>query len=199
MREYTVKRVEGKPDWAAIEALKIDTVYREVREGVSAEAKICYDNDNIYVRLSTTEPRTVAKGRDILAEPCLDSCLEFFFSPIEGDGRYCNIEFNPNGVYYFGVGTSLKSRIRLLPANIHIFNARIARRNDGWSVTYRIPVGLIKELFPKFSLYSGKEMRAICYKCVEGGDEPHYLAWNPVPGRVLSFHRPDKFGRFIFE
>ncbi|MBR7116081.1 MAG: carbohydrate-binding family 9-like protein [Clostridia bacterium] len=199
MKEYIVKRVNGKPEWSKLEAINIDTVYREEREGVSAEAKFCYDDDFIYARLSTTEPKTIAKGKDFLCEPCLDSCLEFFFSPVEDDKRYCNLEFNPNGIYYFGIGSSIKDLIRLLPENRHVFNARITRRNDGWTVTYRIPAELIRRLFPDFTLYSGKVMRANCYKCVEAGDAPHFLAWNPVPGEGLNFHRPHLFGKFIFE
>ena len=199
IKEYTVRRVDGKPEWSKLDSIAIDIPYRESREGVFAEAKICYDEENIYVRLSTTEPKTIAKGKDFLCEPCLDSCLEFFFKPLDDDERYCNIEFNPNGIYYFGIGSSIKNLIRLLPENRHVFAARIDRRNDGWTVTYHIPAELIRRLFPSFKLYSGKVMRANCYKCVEAGDEPHFLSWNQITGNVLNFHRPQDFGKFIFE
>lgn len=199
MKEYLVKHIEGKPEWSKIPALPIDVRYRDTKEDVSAEAKICYDEEHIYVKLSTTEPESPAKGKDFLCEPCLDSCLEFFFSPVEDDPRYMNLEFNPNGIYYFGIGTSIKTLVRLLPENRHIFGARVRRRNDGWSVTYSIPAELIRRFFPSFSLYSGKEMRANCYKCLEEGREPNFLSWAPVEGERLNFHRPHQFGRFIFE
>ena len=113
MKEYVVKRVSGKPSWADVEPLKIEVRYANTKDDVSAEAKVCYDESGIYVHLSTNEPHSPAKGKDFLCEPCLDSCLEFFFSPLEDDERYMNLEFNPNGIYYFGIGTSIKTLVRL--------------------------------------------------------------------------------------
>lgn len=199
MKEYIVKRVSGKPDWSRIEPIAIDVRYRDTKDDVCAEAKFCYDDDGIYASLTTTEPHSPAKGKDFLVEPCLDSCLEFFFSPVEDDPRYMNLEFNPNGIYYFGVGTSIKNLFRILPENRNVFGAKIKRRNDGWSITYKIPTETVKMFFPSFSLYSGKEMRANCYKCVEVAEEPNFLAWNDIGGPTLNFHRPHLFGKFIFE
>lgn len=199
MKEYIVKRTTGTPKWADVEALKIDVPYRDTKDDVSAEAKICYDESGIYVNLTTTEPHSPAKGKDFLCEPCLDSCLEFFFSPVDGDERYMNLEFNPNGIYYFGIGTSIKTLVRLVPENKNVFGAKVKRRNDGWSITYKIPTETVKMFFPEFSLYSGKKMRANCYKCVEHAEEPNFLAWNDIGGPTLNFHRPHLFGLFIFE
>lgn len=200
MKEYTVKRTDGKPKWADIEALKIDIPYLDTKDDVRAEGKFCYDDECIYVRLSVTEPETRAKEQGQLCEPCRDSCLEFFFSPMEGDERYFNIEFNPRGCYYFGIGSSLKNLVRLIPeGNPGIFRARVTRRSDGWSIIYRIPHELVRRFFPEFKVYSGKEMRANCYKCSDDAAEPNYLSWSPVSGRCLSFHRPHQFGKFIFE
>lgn len=199
MKEYLVKRINGKPDWSKIEPLKIEVRYRDTKEDVSAEAKFCYDESGIYANLTTTEPHSPAKGKDFLVEPCLDSCLEFFFSPVDGDERYMNLEFNPNGIYYFGIGTSIKTLVRLLPENRNVFGAKIRKRNDGWSISYKIPTETVKMFFPSFSLYSGKQMRANCYKCVEVAEEPNFLAWNDIGGPTLNFHRPHLFGKFIFE
>lgn len=199
LKEYKVKRISGKPDWASIEPINIGVRYRDTKDDVTAEAKFCYDDEGIFVHLSTTEPHSPAKGKDFLCEPCLDSCLEFFFSPVEGDERYMNIEFNPNGIYYFGIGTSIKTLVRLVPENRNVFGAKIKKRNDGWSITYKVPVEVVKMFFPNFSLYSGKVMRANCYKCVEVAEEPNFLAWNDIGGPTLNFHRPHLFGKFIFE
>ena len=111
-----------------------------------------------------------------------------------------NLEFNPNGIYYYGIGTSIKTLIRLVPENRNVFGAKIMRRNEGWTITYKIPVETVKMFFPEFSLYSGKVMRANCYKCVEVAEEPNFLAWNDITeGSTLNFHRPHLFGKFIFE
>ena len=154
-----------------IEPIKIDVRYRDTKEDVTAEAKFCYDESGIYARLETTEPHSPAKGKTFLEEPCLDSCLEFFFSPVEDDERYMNLEFNPNGMYYFGIGTSIKTLVRLLPENRNVFGAKIKRHNSGWSITYKVPASIVRMFFPSFELYSGKVMRANCYKCVEVAEE----------------------------
>ncbi len=198
MKEYIVKRTEGKPKWSAISPIAIDTKYLDTKDNVTAEAKICYDDEAIYVHLTTTEPETRSKEVGPTCEPCRDSCLEFFFSPMEGDIRYFNIEFNSRGAFYFGIGSCLKDLVRLLPKP-HVFGARIYRRNDGWSITYRVPHELVRRFFPDYTVYSGKVMRANCYKCSDYAKEPNYLSWNPVEGKTLSFHRPEQFGKFIFE
>ena len=201
MKEYVVKRMTGaKPKWSDVEPLMIDIPYLNTKDNVTAEAKLCYNDEAIYVYLSTTEPETRSKETGPLCEPCLDSCLEFFFSPMEGDKRYFNIEFNSRGAYYFGIGSSLKNLVRLLPeGNPGIFGARVRRRNDGWSITYRVPAELVARFFPEFRLESGKRMRANCYKCSDAAKEPNYLSWSEVTGKRLSFHRPDDFGTFILE
>ncbi len=201
MKEYIVKRLTSdKPKWADIEALKIDTPYLDTKDNVSAEAKFCYDDTGIYVHLTTTEPETRSKEVGPLCEPCRDSCLEFFFSPVMGDERYFNIEFNSRGAYFFGVGSSLSNLLRIVPMNPHIFGARVRRRNNGWSITYKVPHELVRRVFPAFAPASGYEMRANCFKCSDYAKEPNYLSWSPIEvGHVLSFHTPQYFGKFIFE
>ncbi len=200
MMEYTVKRVTGKPVWAQIEEISMDNRYLDTKDDVSASAKLCYDDEALYVRMSTTEPETRSKETGPLCEPCLDSCLEFFFSPVLGDDRYLNIEFNSRGAYFFGIGSNIKDLIRLIPnGNPHVFSARISRRNDGWSITYKIPHNLVKRLFPLYDPAPGNTIRANFYKCSEAAEEPNFLSWSRVEGRILNFHRPNCFGKIIFE
>ncbi len=200
MKEYIIQKAEnGKPKWSEIEELTMDHRYLDTKENVSASAKLAYDEKALYVRLSTTEPETRSKEVGPLCEPCLDSCLEFFFSPAIGDERYLNIEFNSRGAYFFGIGSSIKDLIRLIPhGNPNIFSARVQRRNDGWTITYRIPHELVQRLFPTYAPASGYAIRANCYKCSDAAREPNYLSWSPVEGKTLSFHRPKCFGTMIF-
>ena len=37
------------------------------------------------------------------------------------------------------------------------------------------------------------------YKCGDKQVEPHYLSWNPVLTDNPDFHRPEYFGKVIFE
>ena len=47
--------------------------------------------------------------------------------------------------------------------------------------------------------FDGKEMGANFYKCGDELPTPHFLSWNPIEWAEPSFHRPEQFGKLIFE
>jgi len=203
MREYRVKKVTGEPNWESLPFLSIDIPYETTPPDISAYAQVCYNDEELLVHLFCEEPYTRAEETGPLASPCVDSCLEFFFSPDDGDHRYFNIEFNSLGAAYLGFGnTSVKDLVRLLPVKgsvSELLNAKINKYEGGWEIFYRVPYSFIRRFFKDFKVYEGKVMRANCYKCSDYTTPPHYLAWNDVGGEPLSFHRPNCFGRMIFE
>ncbi len=198
MNMYTVKRWTGK--WEDIPSLDIAEKYRKTPDTVTARAQIAFDEDNLYVRLETEEyeHRNVETGP--IGMPCEDSCLEFFFSPVEGDTRYFNIEFNSNCCMYLGMGHSIDDLVRLIPdeKGADVLSPKVEMKDGGWSIEYTIPVSFVKIFFPYFSLYAGKRMRANCYKCADKTEPPHYLSWNPVTTDNFTFHRSECFGEMIF-
>ena len=125
--------------------------------------------------------------------PCEDSCLEFFFAPRWGDGRYFNFEFNPNGCMYLGFGSGRTDHVRLLPERPG-FAPRPLRTADGWGIEYRIPFLFVKEFFAGFEAAEGTQFRGNFYKCGDLTARPHYLAWNPCTSPAPDFHRPGDFG-----
>jgi hypothetical protein len=42
-------------------------------------------------------------------------------------------------------------------------------------------------------------MGANFYKCGDELPTPHFLSWNPIEWKEPSFHRPEQFGKLIFE
>ena len=193
METYTIL---PKTDWEDIPALQIASPLFPSAPGISATAQLCYDADSLYVRLSAIEHNIRAENRGLLDEVCEDSCLEFFYSPM-GDGRYFNLEVNPNGAMYFGFGTSLQNLYRLIPEN-HPIHPVITRTEDGWSVEYAIPHDFVKLFFPDFSPAPGKAIRTNCFKCGDLTDHPHWLCWNPVPAERATFHCSEYFGTMVF-
>jgi len=165
---------------------------------ISAEAKLCYDGDAIYVLLSAQEPHIRAEHTGRLGMPCEDSCLEFFFSPVPGDSRYLNIECNPNGCLYLGLGSGARTLVRLLPEDVPI-QPQPRRTANGWAVEYSVPTVFVRRFFPEFSPAPGGSIRANCYKCGDLTPQPHYLSWNPVASPEPDFHRPADFGILYFE
>ena len=198
MRTYTIQKMTDA-GWDAIPTLDIDHRYFETPEEITASAKIAYDDEAILVHLFTKEEKIRAVENGPLGSPCEDSCLEFFFSPMEGDLRYFNIEFNSNGCMYLGMGTSIKDLVRLLPADgADPFSYTIKKEAGAWEITYRVPYEFIRRFFPEFSVYPGKHMRANCYKCADLSEPPHYMAWSPIVGTPFKFHRPECYGEMIF-
>ena len=196
MKEYTITRVNGRPDWTTIPALAIDEQLWRPRVDIAAFARIAWDDERLYVRLNAVEANIRAEHRGPLGMPCEDSCLEFFFSPTPGDPRYFNIEYNPNASLYLGFGDG-RNPIRLLPER-DWFAAAAGRTADGWQVEYAVPFEFVRMFVPEFQPTVGGAIRANCYKCGDLTAAEHFLAWNPCTSEEPNFHRPQDFGLMRF-
>ena len=197
MKEYTVTRCNGTPDWATVPALEIDVHHNTPEVDVRAWAQVCYDDKALYIRMEAEEKDVRATYSGLLDEVCEDSCLEFFLSPIPGDKRYFNIEMNPNGAMYFGFGTSCEDLIRLICQECPVIVPEITRTEKGWFVNYSVPFWFLRLFFPSFEGKQGDTVRANFYKCGEQTDPKHFLCWCPVVKRPHAFHNPDCFGTLI--
>ena len=200
MKTYTMKKVQGVPNWAEHEILPIDTLLWTDAIDVTAQAQICYDEENFYLRLEAVEPniRMVNKAEDLLAEVCEDSCLEFFLQPTDRTD-YFNFEINPNRAIYLGFGPDLPNNIRqIVPEVQELPDIQTAFTEGGWYVTYKVPFSFIRRFFPDFSPKKGAKVRANFYKCGDETVKMHFLAWNPIDNEVPAFHIPRDFGCLIF-
>lgn len=197
MKTWEVPKIAGAPDWETIPAAAIDSRHWTPPVDIGASAQICYDEAALYLRLSAREREIRAEHTGPLGMPCEDSCLEFFFSPMEGDSRYFNIEFNPNGCLYLGMGSGLGDLTRLLPEGEDLFDARPQRTEAGWEISYRVPASFVRRFFPAFSLTPEKRIRANFYKCGDLTPREHYFSWNPMTCDTPAFHRPCDFGLLI--
>ena len=63
MREYTIARTHGAPDFSVVDTLPIDTLLWSPEVPITAQAQICYDETALYVRLSAQEPNIRAARR----------------------------------------------------------------------------------------------------------------------------------------
>lgn len=198
MRTHTISRKPEILDWSRLPVLPIDNLCWTPEIDITAQAQICYDADALYLHLSAREAAVRAEHTGPLGMPCEDSCLEFFFSPIPGDDRYLNFEFNPNGCLYLGIGSGIRNLVRLLPDSGNPFQAEPRRTDDGWEITYRIPTEFVRRFFPDYTPVSGGTIRANFYKCGDLTPQEHYLSWNPMRCDTPAFHRPCDFGLLTF-
>ena len=199
MNTYTIVRKPDILDWNRIPSVLINNQLQTPFVDISATAQVCYDEKALYVRLATKESLIRAEYTGLLDAPCEDSCLEFFFSPMPGDDRYFNIEYNPNCCVYLGIGSGISDLMRLIPASGILFSPQALRTSDGWEITYEIPFSFIRRFFPDFAPAPGKTMRGNFYKCGDLTVQEHYLCWNMITGDKISFHRPCDFGLLEFE
>lgn len=198
MRSYIISRRHEEFSWDKVPTLQVDNHQWLEPAPISVQAQICYDDSALYVKMAAVEPNIRAEGKCETDFPHLDSCLEFFFCPIPGNKQYINVEFNPNGCMFFGLGFPGNAAIRMLPER-ELLDIKTQRTDDGWFVTYQIPYDLIRHIFPDFRAQSGMKIRANCYKCGFETVQQHYITWNKVELPNPSFHCPDHFGEMIFE
>lgn len=199
MRTGVITKKTTELNWDAISPLPIDHLLWIDSIDITAQAKICYDETALYVRLSAKESSIRAEETGLLGMPCQDSCLEFFFSPIPGDERYLNIEFNPNACMYLGIGHDRYDCTRLVSHKENPLHPQVTRTSDGWEITYQIPYAFLRLFFPDFQAVSGGSIRANFYKCGDLTEKRHYLSWNKVGCEKPDFHRPEYFGTLYFE
>lgn len=198
MKTYTIVKKPAVLDWSQIPAAQIDHCQWGYWADVSAQAQLCYDREAIYVRLSAREAHIRAVEQTQTGMPCEDSCLEFFFCPMADNNAYFNIEMNPNGVMYLGIGTDRYDLIRLLLPENGNLEAETNRTAEGWELTYRIRANLIRRFFPGFEMKPGAKIRGNFYKCGDKTEVPHYFAWNPVECDQPDFHLSRWFGDLYF-
>ncbi len=193
MKSYTLKKINGAPDWDAIPALDIDIVHR-LETDVKAWAKLCWDETGIYVNLRAKEENIRCEELEPLDPICEDSCLEFFIRPTEAL-NYFNFEYNYACNVYLGYGTGIHDLTRLIMQDQKAtFQPKSYKTEDGWGVTYHIPFTFIQLFFPDFKAYEGLKFYANCYKCGDKTEKPHYLSWNTIGPEGRTFHAPKYFG-----
>ncbi len=202
MKEANIICQTGNINWNLVPMIAIDYLHNTPSTDVKAFAQVCYDDQALYLRLSAHETEIRAEEKGLLGMPCTDSCLEFFFSPMENDLRYFNLEFNPNKCLFLGFGSGIDDLVRLVISEeeqAQLFNPQVTYLPDGWAITYQIPYSFIRRFFPDFAVIPGKTIRANFYKCAPKATPKHSLTWNPItPKKRSSFHAPEEYGVLKF-
>jgi len=198
MKTYVISRADGAPDWGAAPVLNLENCPWLPNPGVAASAQLAWNDEALLVHLRARESEIRAEHTEPLGMVCEDSCLELFFRPDTADERYFNFEANPNGRMYIGINYSRARNSRQAPDGEDALFAKNARRCEGgWEIFYRIPWDFVRLFFPGYAPFSGRELRANCFKCGDLTPHPHYLSWNPCTSETPDFHRPCDFGRMI--
>jgi len=200
MKTYTIKKVNGTPDWSKIPTLNIENVQWVDSIDITAWAQLCWDDEGLFVRMEVIEPNIRMEETGPQACTCNDSCMEFFFSPTER-ADYFNIELNPNCAVWIGIGTGgdISDLIRLQISKFtEKFKTNVEFTEKGWVLTYKVPFAFIKRFFNDFEAKEGKMIRGNLYKCGDRTVKPHWMTWNYVDIDHPAFHCPEFFGTLVF-
>lgn len=199
MNRYTIPKCSGdSADWKDVPEVRIAYNLVESPFPVQASAQMCWSESAIHVLMTAQEEPILARFTGNCDPVCHDSCLEIFLSPIVGDMRYFNFEFNPNGACYFGFGSGRENLMRLHPWDLQkLLSVKTWREGNRWGVCFDIPLETIRLFMPEFTLYEGRRMRGNFYKCCEDLSPTHELVWNPITNGVSDFHQPEFFGELV--
>ena len=139
-----------------------------------------------------------------------DSCVEFFFTPGQETRQgYFNLEVNCGGTALFhhqkgrGIEDVPVSAVDFAQAQIAHSLPKIVdpeiKEETTWVVEYRLPFAVLSNYARTDTPTNGSNWRANLYKCADASSHPHWLAWSPVDTPSPDFHRPEFFGKLIFE
>ena len=197
--KYDIEKVESDnlliddAKWNEIESLKIDCCpWEEVKTDIETTVKVVYSETGITVRFETDEKKLKAEKRNNNELVCEDSCLEFFFRRADSY-NYINIEVNPLGTLFIGVGEPGNRGI--VDFNREMFKV-ISRINcKTWALQFTVPFAFVEAQIGKLD----ERFFGNFYKCGDLTDHQHYACWNPIGTEKPCFHVPKYFGELIFK
>lgn len=170
-----------------------------------AAFRIFHDGKNVYIKFTVTENDIKAAVTEDQGRTWTDPCVEFFVSP-QGNLDYYNFEctcigklllaWHPADAPKEAANMNVINSVKRFPSlGTEPFELR--KEEHSWSIIEIIPAtALFRSGIESFD---GKEMGANFYKCGDELPTPHFLSWNPIEWTEPSFHRPEQFGKLIFE
>ncbi|AQQ09217.1 hypothetical protein L21SP3_01018 [Sedimentisphaera cyanobacteriorum] len=219
-KTYSVKRINepleidakwNKPFWQNIDPLTVAQYMGDKPEFIpKVKAKLAYDQENIYVIFKVDDRYVKAEAEGYNSPVCLDSCVEFFFTPSDNikDG-YFNLETNCAGTILMyhqlerGVEAKPMSEAKLDQIEIaHSIPGLVKeeiKKPLTWTLEYRLPLSILESRSALTKPASGTIWKANFYKCADNTSNPHWLTWSFVDKPYPDFHRPEFFGTLIFE
>ncbi|MCX6971815.1 MAG: carbohydrate-binding family 9-like protein [Verrucomicrobia bacterium] len=208
------KPANGFPTASQWKAFPADKLRHEMGKGLRplprVKFRIAYDAEALYLRYDVTEyaVRAVAKRHGDMV--CLDSCVEFFFSPsADLSAGYFNLEMNCGGTALLQYRPAKGRRIHDTTARefqgaaIRTTLPRIVEpERKGplhWTLEARIPFTLLQKIHRFPAPEPGTVWRGNFYKCADRTSRPHWLTWAKVHNPTPAFHIPKDFGKLTFE
>ena len=175
-------------------------------ERPETSCEISYDKDNYYLHFTTNETNLRSEVKEHNKAVCKDSCVEIFmqFTP-DITQNYINFEVNCLGYMLAGLclcDSDYKVKMcknYLDVSEIESFDIKPQIHDDGWEISFKIPVSVIKKYFPEYRHERGSKIRANIYKYSAFKDPTHLISFNKILDEDISFHKPKYFADFYLD
>ncbi len=200
-----------KPQWKNVPPIEITNYMGTIPAfKPEAQAKMMYDDKNLYVIFHVKDRYVRCITNEINGPVWEDSAVEFFFAPeTEKPLLYFNLETNCGGtpLMHFNMVPRKESKqlskedIKMIEIAHTLPQIIDPEMKDPvtWTLEYRIPIAMLEKYSAITSPAKGVEWRANFYKIAENSSNPHYITWSVVDIEKPDFHRPEFFGKLIFE
>ena len=206
-----IDAVWDKPQWENIKPVDI-TNYMGKIPGFKpeAQAKMMYDDQNLYVIFHVKDRYVRCITKEINGPVWEDGAVEFFFAPDSKQPLpYFNLETNCGGtpLMHFNLVPRKESKelskddIKMIEIAHTLPQIIDPEMKDAvtWTLEYRIPIVMLEKYSTISRPKKGVEWKANFYKIAENSSNPHYITWSVVEIKEPDFHRPEFFGKLIFE
>jgi hypothetical protein len=176
----------------------------------SVQAKVMYDNENIYLIFNVSDRYVRCMVTDINGPVYEEPAVEFFFSPDpDFPDRYFNLEINCGGtplMHYNDFSKKQKNplaiediqKVEIAHSLPQVVDPEITYPVT-WTIEYKIPLNMLEKYSKIIHPKPGIEWRANFYKIAEKGSNVHFLTWSVVDNPIPNFHLPRFFGVLHFE
>jgi hypothetical protein len=200
-----------KPQWKNVQAVSISNYMGEIPGfKPDAQAKMMYDDENLYVIFQVKDCFVRCLTNEINGPVWEDGAVEFFFAPDSKQPLlYFNLETNCGGtplMHYNLVARKeskelAKDDIKMIEIAHTLPQIIDPEMKDPvtWTLEYRIPIAMLEKYSAITHPAKGVEWKANFYKIAENNSNHHYITWSVVEIEKPDFHRPEFFGKLIFE
>ena len=207
----TIDAAWDKPQWKNVQALDITNYMGTIPDfKPEAQAKMMYDDENLYVIFHVRDRYVRCITSDINGPVWEDGAVEFFFAPDSGKPLlYFNLETNCGGtpLMHFNLVPRKESKdlseddIKMIEIAHTLPQIIDPEMKDPvtWTLEYRIPIAILEKYSSVTHPEKGVEWKANFYKIAENSSNPHYITWSVVEIEEPDFHRPEFFGKLIFD
>jgi hypothetical protein len=163
---------------------------------------IAHDVNNLHVSMHCTEKEIRAEIKEHDGPVNQDSCMEFYFVPVDGLGYY-NLEITPLGYLKFNWRIRrTQGHKAMQPPELFAVEPVVNREEGWWQLTFSVPYVCIRSMVPEFTGDSGTTIRTMLCKCGDLTSQPHFLTSYPIDLKKHpkpDFHVPEFFGKMLIE